>query len=412
MANGRIKEAVLSSKNLVKDSATYAPSIISGALAVLLRPDRSGLSLLSIYILTLLGTSVGFDTFLYFITVGYGAGIGIPVALSLFFNKKSLDLTTALHSILVVSWSLRMVSFLLWREYINWPALHKKLSQVNDQQSPDTMVKILCWMFYSLAYFCVASPCWFSVQSTQQSRGAISWIGIFLQISGLALESVADWQKSAFKASSPGNRYRWCREGLWSHCTHPNYAGEWIFWLGTLAAGLEAVGADKNTQMVAKLLQTGIMLAGFAFITVTFRMNVLNMDHRLEEKYDAAFVDFKQQYSTFGPRWWKNCRNVRGDLTIWWRDNKTSKLNQVFETLSERKELLQASAMRLTCNLSDKAKPIVSFNTTKTVVTKDTSQQDDSDVSQGRIEPKTGNCADDREKEDDVPSEGYVHHIS
>jgi steroid 5-alpha reductase family enzyme len=396
LAYGRIKEAVLSSEKLVKGSATYAPSVLSGALAVLLRPDRSGLSLLSIYILTLLGTSVGFDTFLYFITVGYGTGIGIPVAVSLFFNTKSLDLATALHATLVVIWSFRMVTFLIWREYINWPALHKKLSQVNKQQSPDTMVKILCWMFYSLAYFCVASPCWFSIQSTQQSRGAISWIGILLQISGLVLESVADGQKSSFKASSPGNRYRWCREGLWGHCTHPNYAGEWIFWLGTLSAGLEAVEADKNTHVLAKLLQIGIMLAGFGFTTATFRMNVLNMDHRLEEKYDTAFADFKQRYSTFGPRWWKHCSSIRCDLSTWWRYAKTSKLDHLFETLSNRKELLQASAMRISRVLSDKAKSFNAFSITKTFVTKDGSQLDKSEISDGRIEPETS--TEDREK--------------
>ena len=70
-----------------------------------------------------------------------------------------------------------------------------------------------------------------------QSWGKVGKTGISMQIGGLILESLADYQKGRFKRME-GNRNRWCNVGLWKHFTHPNYLGEVIFWVGTFTGGV------------------------------------------------------------------------------------------------------------------------------------------------------------------------------
>ena len=52
---------------------------------------------------------------------------------------------------------------------------------------------------------------------------------------GLALEGLADRQKSAFKAENPNT---FCSVGLYRWVRCPNYLGEIIFWVGNWIMGL------------------------------------------------------------------------------------------------------------------------------------------------------------------------------
>eukprot|EP00286_Rhodomonas_abbreviata_P011614 CAMPEP_0181316892 /NCGR_PEP_ID=MMETSP1101-20121128/16137_1 /TAXON_ID=46948 /ORGANISM="Rhodomonas abbreviata, Strain Caron Lab Isolate" /LENGTH=314 /DNA_ID=CAMNT_0023424169 /DNA_START=52 /DNA_END=993 /DNA_ORIENTATION=+ len=48
-------------------------------------------------------------------------------------------------------------------------------------------------------------------------------------VAGVAIETVADRQKSASKAMK-GQEAMWCEEGLWFYSRHPNYFGECVLW--------------------------------------------------------------------------------------------------------------------------------------------------------------------------------------
>lgn len=65
--------------------AQVTPSVVT-FLSVLWTADK-GVSFFSLYALALLGASCGFHLFLYFITVGYAAGITLPLAVALKLYK-------------------------------------------------------------------------------------------------------------------------------------------------------------------------------------------------------------------------------------------------------------------------------------------------------------------------------------
>lgn len=268
---------------------------------------QSQVSIWALYGLALLGSSAGFGLFLHFISIGYAMGIALPVAYCLIQNKPQ-STETWMQSLLVVSWGMRLAIFSLWREFINWPALHQQLVQVNELKAPPLLVKIVCWITYSFIYVCMATPCWLRLERERkhgplQSRWStnVTRLGLMLQVAGLLLETVADWQKSAFKASvsSSGESHRnqWCHRGVWKYSTHPNYAGEWLFWLGTYLGGCVA-----SKDIVAH----AFMLVGFSFVTVVLRGATNHLTAKQFEKYGAnpAFLEFRRRYTVFGPWFW------------------------------------------------------------------------------------------------------------
>jgi steroid 5-alpha reductase family enzyme len=289
----------------------------------------------SIYIWSLIGSSVGFYVFLYFISVGYALGIGLPILITTmahirYYYRTTMTTRTTIglgailddymtmtlvHAGLVLLWSARLVVFLLWREYANWPALHAKIVQVNrhQRQTFRTWQKLACWTVYSFLYVCLVSPCWTRLEqaaapplgmSSTTMRLWISRIGIVLQAVGLSLETVADWQKSAYK-KQPGKRQSWCRVGVWQHWPHPNYLGEWLFWCGTYLAG----GSPRSH------FERAMQIIGLVFISIVLHGAATTLRARQSIKYGAPYDAFRASHTIFGPKlqWPKWRSNTRGD---------------------------------------------------------------------------------------------------
>lgn len=55
--------------------------------------------------------------------------------------------------------------------------------------------------------------------------------GSIVFVVGFLYESIADWQKNAFK-TNPENKGKPCASGLWRYSRHPNYFGESLVWWG------------------------------------------------------------------------------------------------------------------------------------------------------------------------------------
>jgi steroid 5-alpha reductase family enzyme len=327
----------------------YISAIGPAIVAMFATKQDGGLSFLTVYALALLGSSVGFHLFLYFISVGYALGIALPLTVALYkyvtmTTRATRSTVVAAHTVLVLAWAVRSIIFFLWREHVNWPALHDKIVQVNETKAPSLNVKILCWLVYSFLYVCMLSPCWFRINTMLQSNGATSTrfmgVALALQTTGFLLETVADWQKSAFKVSEPARRYEWCHTGVWKYSTHPNYAGEWLFWLGTTIGGLSAIAHPGQGLLMA---------VGFFFITTVLRGAVQSLGSKHWEKYgnNPDFCDFQRRHGVMGPKLSTILASAR-------RSSKIATTEQAQVTLqsesssSQQDEELEASTQRAT----------------------------------------------------------------
>jgi steroid 5-alpha reductase family enzyme len=330
--------------------------VISRFLLLALHP------VVACYAAALLGTAVGFVQFLYFSTIGYATGVALPVAFQTVWMmilggggsrrggglqteqqpSALLLLPSILSSGLVVLWGIRLGAFLLWREHVNWPALHARMQLVSAP--PLVPTQILGWAVYSALYLCVASPVLFQNHHSHQAwlarrnrtasssegqpapakvrvsvsatpgvfavRRPYSRVALALQVVGLVLETVADLQKSLFKAKY---RHDWCNVGVWRYSTHPNYLGEALFWIGTHWNGLVHLLATTPTtgtarSVIVSIAQLAASGAGLSFVLAVLHGAVLYSQETQARKYgtDPLYISFQEKYGVAGYRLWKN----------------------------------------------------------------------------------------------------------
>ena len=319
----------------VPTSAARAVASWVSALLVVLMPSQNYYSPATItghyYLWTLAGTAVVWHLFFYLLSVGYALGIGLPVTVALLEGivaAKKLDKPTTIspHAVLVVLWSIRLTAFLLYREYIAWPAWQIRMRHVEAQQRRRMgrqryIITVGSWLVYAAFYGFMALPAlrrvWLPLYD---SVDKVTWLvpsrlALLLQMTGLALETVADAQKSAWKRKAP---HTWCYTGVWRYSTHPNYLGEWLFWLGTYLSGLSWPRQLSALWIVSTLAMT----VGFVFISTVLRGAVETLQAAQYTKYyrrDASYRDFVATTGVWGPRKWRYYHrkiNVESNVTI------------------------------------------------------------------------------------------------
>ncbi len=62
------------------------------------------------------------------------------------------------------------------------------------------------------------------------------WLFLAVALGGLIFEVIADLQLTRFRAEMPASAV--LNAGLWQFSRHPNYFGEWLFWLGICAISM------------------------------------------------------------------------------------------------------------------------------------------------------------------------------
>ena len=80
--------------------------------------------------------------------------------------------------------------------------------------------------------------------------------------SGVAFETLADWQMSRFKADK-ANHGKVMDRGLWRYSRHPNYFGECCVWWGFFLFALAAWGwwsIASISSIISPLLMTVLLL--------------------------------------------------------------------------------------------------------------------------------------------------------
>ncbi|MCE1173858.1 MAG: DUF1295 domain-containing protein [Propionibacteriales bacterium] len=162
----------------------------------------------------------------FFDLTGSGTYLGITVALVLL--SPGADVRSWVLAAMVSLWALRLGTFLFRR--VERVGKDSRFDQI--KQSAPRFLSV--WTIQALWVSVTASAAWIAISS--QTRAPLDgWAvaGVLLWVIGLAIEAVADAQKSRFK-SDPANAGKFIRTGLWSRSRHPNYFGEILLWVGVL----------------------------------------------------------------------------------------------------------------------------------------------------------------------------------
>lgn len=225
-----------------------------------------------VFFVSLLTSSVGFHMYIWFFSVGYGLSIaGIGAALLIGFHK-SITLAELLSCLLLITYGLRLGGYLLYRE-IKSEAYRKVLSPEMDRSKKMPMgAKLVLWFVCALLYILMTSPFYFRL-ANHAAPDIMLWIGLAVMACGVALELIADLQKSAAKKK---NSRRFVDTGLYRIVRCPNYLGELLLWLGMLLTGITALRGVF--QWVAALL-------GFVLIVWVMFSGARRLEIRQDRNY-------------------------------------------------------------------------------------------------------------------------------
>lgn len=248
----------------------------------------SALEVLPFLALCLAVSALGFKRLVYFVSLGYAFSIAGEAALAAVRYRDVVDVPVALQLGLLAAYGLRLGTYLTKRE--REPAYRRELAEVQQRGAGIGRGKqVLIWVGVAALYVSMFSPALFNLERlrAQVPTPAAMWAGLAVMALGLSLETLADWQKAAFKREQPE---RYCDVGLYRLVRCPNYLGEVVFWVGSFTAGLSGYASWGHWAA-----------AGLGLVCIVLIM--MGSTKRLEHKQDARYgerADY-QQYTRAVP---------------------------------------------------------------------------------------------------------------
>jgi len=226
----------------------------------------------TVTIVAALGCCMGFKSFVWFMSVGYGFAVMCIGVFHLVFGliNHSLTVGTGVVAALFVIYGYRLGGYILKRELTN-PAYKKKLESTGSTKAMPLPVSLFMWCYSMWMYTAQTSALTYRVIN-QVKDNAFIWIGIVIMIGAIIGESTADAQKSAAKKINPK---RFCDTGLYRYVRCPNYFSEIMFWVGVTVSG---IGAVQGKQWIMVLI---------ALVLITFVM--YNSAQRLELRHEKTY---------------------------------------------------------------------------------------------------------------------------
>ena len=144
-------------------------------------------------------------------------------------------------------WAVRLGSFLFLR--IHKAGEDRRFRLIKRSPTQFFMTWTLQGMWVSLC-----SACALTAMASDQGLIINTWFytGIFLFLFGLAIEIVADYQKTIFRKDQK-NKDDFIKTGLWSLSRHPNYLGEIILWLGISAISFSSLSDWQYITLISPI---------------------------------------------------------------------------------------------------------------------------------------------------------------
>eukprot|EP00116_Pleurobrachia_bachei_P007985 sb/3468247/ len=148
-------------------------------------------------------------------------------------TDESLEKFKFIQCCFICLWAGKLGTFLLAR--VLKEGEDKRFREIKKDKSRFFKVWMIqgAWVYLNM----IPSIFVFQGSSVNTEREVLSTIGWSLFLFGLLFETVADYQKTMFRAD-PSNKGKFITTGLWSISRHPNYFGEILLWYGMWLAAV------------------------------------------------------------------------------------------------------------------------------------------------------------------------------
>ena len=234
--------------------------------------------------LSLAVSSVGWYYFIYFFSIGYGLSISVLSVATAIIFRDVITLPIALLCAVLFIYGIRLALYLFIREKKS-EAYKIILYQPESTKKKPAFVMTMIWLMCALLYVGQISPATFYLYNITEGlpvNDAWAWAGTIVAALGIAIEAIADAQKSRAKKVNPK---RYVDTGLYRIVRCPNYFGEILMWTGSF---IICFGACCNVW------QWVIATLGYIGIVYVMFSGARRLEMRQEETYgkDAAFKEY------------------------------------------------------------------------------------------------------------------------
>lgn len=191
-------------------------------------------------------------------------------------------------SLLVVIWAVRLGTYLFRR------ILRMKVDHRFDGIRERPLRFARFWLLQAIAVAVIMLPVSYLLDDdAPDGFGAWAVVGAAAFFAGLLIETVADAQKSAFRAKEE-NRGRFVATGLWRYSRHPNYFGELLVWWALFVYAVPFLDGAAYAVVLGPVSITVLLL----FVT-----GIPPLERSSLAKYegDPAYQEYRRRTSLLVP---------------------------------------------------------------------------------------------------------------
>lgn len=275
---------------LVTYAAAFFVGLIVFNLLSNLLPDTLMRILVADVIATLFVWSVGLIFKTASVYDPYWSVQPLVILLALMIHRGVWDMGAIVLLSLVALWSLRLTANFIYT-----------FSDLSYQDWRYTMLREKSGKLYFfvnlfginlfptlVVYACIYPMLLYVERGGGATFNLLSLIGLVLCLIAILFETVADVQMQLFR-SSPENKGKIIRVGLWKHNRHPNYFGEILMWWGVYA--------------IVLALNPSIWFVFFGALinTLMFLVISIPMAERRLATYKQGFQEYREETWMFFP---------------------------------------------------------------------------------------------------------------
>ena len=235
-----------------------------------------------------------------FIDAWWGIGMGV-LATATFLQVPEPSARNVLLLVLCWLWSIRLGYYMLrrWRTEGTDRRYLRMLEKARDRRGwgPAMASMMLVILPQAPLQFLIGMPVQLGqLQEEATAPGILAALGAAVALCGLAWETVADVQLSAFRRD-PANAGTVMSRGLWRYSRHPNYFGESCFWWGVFLIAAET--AAGRFSVISPIVLTWILIRWSGAPTMEYRMR----------KHKPGYEEYVRSTSIFIPMPPRKIRN-------------------------------------------------------------------------------------------------------
>ncbi len=186
------------------------------------------------------------------------------------YLKGNSSTVSKLMLLMISLWALRLAGFLVIR------ILKIKRDKRFDGVRENFWKFCRFWLGQGLVAWVIMVPAIYLLRQPPADFRLLTFIGLAVWLIGLAVETLADYQKFRFKQNL-ANKGQWIEQGLWRYSRHPNYFGEILVWLGVYTFVFPAL---NNSQRVISIVSP---------LTITMLLLFVSGIPKLEKSADQKW---------------------------------------------------------------------------------------------------------------------------